>query len=182
MISLVLAQAGAQLISLIVYGVIAGWYVVPWLKGRSRANALIALLWIHVFRYIALNVFSGQHTGFPTSDAGALDIAIGDVGGAVLGFVTIALLRQRVRFAISLAWLLVLETAYDTVTNIRDGIHEHLMGAASGVTWLVLIFFVPALVVSTVVLSWQLYSRRGETLEPSALRALPAAAHTPLSA
>src|SRR5262249_5038469 len=38
------AQAGAQLLSLFVYGVIARWYVVPWLKSQTRADALIALL------------------------------------------------------------------------------------------------------------------------------------------
>jgi hypothetical protein len=47
---LVPAQAGAQLISLFVFGAIARWYVVPWLQRRERADALIALLWVHVFR------------------------------------------------------------------------------------------------------------------------------------
>ena len=41
------------------------------------------------------------------------------------------------------------------------------MGAASGVTWLTLAFFVPAVVVSLALLIWQLYARRGETLQPA---------------
>ena len=94
-----------------------------------------------------------------------MEIVIGDVAGAVIAFVTIALLRRRVRFAIPLAWLLVAETAYDTVSNIQGGLHEHLMGAASGVTWLVLTYFVPMVVVSTVLIAWQLYSRWGEALD-----------------
>jgi len=175
---LIPAQAGAQLISLVVYAAIARWYVAPWLKLRTRADALIALLWVHVFRYVALNVFSAQHTGFPISDSGAMDIVVGDVGGAVMGFIAIALLHQRVRLAIPLAWLLVAETAYDTVTNIRDGVQEHLMGAASGVSWLVLVFFVPALIVSTVMLLAQLYSRRGEALDGRLVRTM----QTPVSA
>lgn len=160
------AQASAQFLSLFVYAAIAAWYVAPWLKSRSRADALIALLWVHVFRYVALEVFSAQHTGFAISDAGAMEIVIGDVAGAVIAFATIALLRYRVRFAIPLAWLLVVETAYDTVTNIHGGIQEHLMGAASGTTWRTLVFFVPMVVVSTVLIAWQLYARRRETLDP----------------
>jgi hypothetical protein len=39
------------------------------------------------------------------------------------------------------------------------------MGAASGVTWLVLVFFVPLVIVSLVLIIWQLYSRRGEALD-----------------
>src|SRR5262252_8984312 len=99
------AQASAQLLSLIVAIAVARWYVAPWLQTRSRADALIALLWVHVFRYVALQVFSAQGNGFPISDAGAMEIVVGDVVGAVLAFVAIALLRRRVRLAIPLAWL-----------------------------------------------------------------------------
>jgi hypothetical protein len=137
------AQASAQLLSLIVFGAIARWYVVPWLNSHARADALIALLWVHVFRYIALQVFSARRDGFPISDSGAMEIVIGDVGGAIMALVTIALLRHRSRLAIPLAWLLAAETAYDTFSNIRGGVREHLMGSAGGVTWLILSFFVP---------------------------------------
>ena len=160
------AQAGAQLLSLIVFVAAARWYVVPWLKSRTRADALSALLWVHVFRYVALQVFSARHDGFPISDSGALEIVIGDVAGAAIAFAAITLLRYRVRLAIPFAWLLALETVYDTVTNIQGGVREHLMGAASGVTWMVLTYFVPMVVVSCVLHLWQLYARRGEALSP----------------
>ena len=178
---LMTAQASGQLLSLIVLGAIARWYVVPWLGRRARADALIVLLWVHVFRYVALQVFSAQRDGFPISDDGAMEIVVGDVAGAIMAFIAIALLRNRAPLAIPLTWLLVAETAYDTVANIRGGIHENLMGAASGVTWLILTFFVPVVVLSGILLIWQLYSRRSEPLdstvgreirshEPSALR------------
>jgi hypothetical protein len=161
---LVPAQAGAQLVTLIVYGAVAAWYVAPWLRQQARADALIALLWVHVFRYVALQVFSAQREGFPISDGAAMDIVLGDVGGAVLAFLAILLLRRRVGLGVLVSWLLAAETAYDTFDNIRGGLREHLMGAASGVTWLVLVFFVPMVVVSVVLMVWQLYSRRGEAL------------------
>jgi len=160
------AQAGAQLLSLIVFAAAARWYVVPWLQNRTRADALSALLWVHVFRYVALQVFSAQGDGFPISASGALEIVIGDVAGAAIAFAAITLLRYRVRLAIPFAWLLALETVYDTVTNIQGGVREHLMGAASGVTWMVLTYFVPMVVVSCVLHLWQLYARRGEALSP----------------
>lgn len=159
------AQASAQLMSLIVLVSIARWYIAPWLNSNVRADALTALLWVHVFRYVALQVFSAQHNGFPISDGGAMEIVVGDVVGAVLAFVAITLLRRRARLAVPLSWLLVAETAYDTVTNIHGGVQEHLMGAASGVTWMILTFFVPLVVVSGVLLVWQLYSRRNEELD-----------------
>jgi len=164
------AQASAQFLSLFIFAAIAAWYVAPWLKARPRADALIALLWVHVFRYVALQVFSAQEHGFPISDQGAIEIVVGDVVGAAIAFVTIALLRYGVRLAIPLAWLLVAETAYDTVTNIRGGVREHLMGAASDTTWFVLAYFVPMVVVSTVLIAWQLYSRRHEALDATSGR------------
>jgi hypothetical protein len=162
------AQAGAQLLSLIVFASIARWYVAPWLNSRPRADALIALLWIHVFRYVALQVFSAQHNGFPISDGGAMEIVVGDLAGAVMAFVSIALLRNRSQLAVPLVWLLAAETIYDTVSNIRGGISEHLMGAASGVTWMILVFFVPMVVVSLALIVWQLLWRRSEALDTSA--------------
>ena len=78
--------------------------------------------------------------------------------------VTIFALRHRMRIGIALSWLLIAGTLFDTVTNIRGGMQEQLFGAAGGVTWLILAFYVPLVIVSLVLLAWQLYARRGEAL------------------
>jgi hypothetical protein len=161
---LVPAQAGAQLISLAVYIMIAFWYVALWLARRERAEALIALLWLHVFRYVALQIFSAQQEDFPISMDGAMEIVIGDVAGAIIALAAIVLLRLKANAGVMLAWLLVIETATDTVLNIHGGIEEHLMGAASGVVWMILVFYVPAIVVSVGLLIWQLVTRRHEAI------------------
>src|SRR5262244_2343117 len=170
MISLMQAQAAAQFVSLIVFGTLARWYAVPWLRNRERASALIPLLWIHVFRYVALQAFSAQRDGFPISDGGLIDIVIGDLAGSAIALATLFALRHRSRLAVPLAWLLVIETAYDTVSNIRGGAQEHLLGAAGGVTWMILAFYVPLVVVSLVLIAWQLVARRGEALAPELAR------------
>src|SRR5438132_12311566 len=100
------AQAAAQFLSLVVFGIMARWYAFPWLRSRARAGALTAILWVQVFRYIALQIFAAQSEGFPISDGAALEIVIGDVAGAAIAFATIALLRYRSRLALPLAWLL----------------------------------------------------------------------------
>jgi hypothetical protein len=159
------AQVGAQLLSLVVFATMAKWYVAPWLNSRGRADALIPLLWIHAFRYIALQAFSAQRDGFPISDGGLMEIVVGDVAGSVIAFAAIVALRYRARLAIPLTWLLVVETATDTFLNIRGGMHENLMGAAGGVTWLILGFYVPLLMVGLGLIVWQLYTRRGEAID-----------------
>jgi hypothetical protein len=167
------AQAGAQLITLFIFITLAHWYVAPWLAKRERADALIALLWVHVFRYVALQIFAAQRDGFPISTHGAMEIVVGDVGGAIIAFAAIVLLRQRALAGVALCWLLVAETATDTFLNIRGGIEEHLMGAASGVIWMILVFFVPAIIVSVGLLAWQLVARRSEPLAEHQRRELP---------
>ena len=166
--SLQTAQALAQASSLAVFATMAIWYVAPWLNRRGRAAALAPLLWVHVFRYVALQTVSAQHAGFPISDGGRDEIISGDVAGAILAALAIVALRWRARWSIPLVWLLVAETAFDTVTNVMGGIRERLFGAVSGVTWFILSFYVPVIIVSLGLLVWQLYARRGQALAASA--------------
>jgi hypothetical protein len=151
----------SQVFSMIVFVTIPRWYVMPWLKIQERATALVALLWPHVFRYVALQAYSAQHAGFPISDSGVNQIVYGDVAGMILALIAITALRHAARLAIALVWLLVIATAVDTVLNVSGGIREHLFGAATGVTWMVVGFVSLGLTV------WQLYSRRGEPLRRS---------------
>src|SRR2546427_11809177 len=166
--SLQAAQALAEASSLAVFATMAIWYVAPWLKSRGRAAALAPLLWVHVFRYVALQTVSAQHAGFPISDSGRDEIIYGDVGGPILAAVAIVALRRRARWSIPLVWLLVAETAFDTVSNVIGGIRERLFGASSGVTWFILSFYVPRIIVSLGLLVGQLYTRRGQALAASA--------------
>jgi hypothetical protein len=62
-----------QLISILTYGLIAWWYVAPWLNKLQRSQALTALLWVHVFRYVVLYLYVAQREGYPIS-ANAVDI------------------------------------------------------------------------------------------------------------
>ena len=163
--NLKIAAALTQTMSLLVFVMIARWYVVPWLKNQERADALVPLLWVHVFRYVALQVYSAQRAGFPISELARDRIVYGDVTGALLAIVAICALRSRAGWSILLVWVLVAETLIDTMTNVADGIHEQLFGAANNVTWMVVTYYVPLLMVSMGLTIWQLYTRRGEALE-----------------
>jgi len=161
------AAALASLLSFVVFALAAVWYVAPWLAALRRADALALLLWIHAFRHVALQIFSAQRFGFAVSDTTRDQIAGGDVIGMILAVVTIIALRYRMRLAIVLAWAFVLETAVDLVSSTIAGVREQLFATASGVTWLILTFYVPLLWVSLGLVVWQLYSRRREPLGPA---------------
>ena len=160
-----IALAAAQALSMVVLLIIARWYLVPWLKTQGRADALTPLLWLHAFRYVALQSFSAQMAGFPISNSARDEILFGDITGAALAVAALIALRYKARISIPLVWVLAAETMTDTVINVHSGMREHLFGLATGVTWLVVSFYVPAIMVSIGLLIWQLYSRRGEALE-----------------
>jgi hypothetical protein len=152
----------AQLASLLVLVVASFWYVAPFLRRLERTQALTVLLWVHVFRYIALVTISAQHDGYPISDAAVQEIVIGDLTGAAIALFSILLLRARSSLGLVLAWVLCLETILDFAVGIHRKIIEPSSAEVHGVLWAVLVFFVPAVIVSVPLLIWQLYSRRGE--------------------
>jgi len=161
--SLMSAAALASVLSFAMFAIMAV-YAAPWLATRPLAEGLTPLLWIHAFRHIALQIFSAQQSGFVVSDGARDQIAIGDVAGMILAVISIVALRYRFRIALALVWLLVVETAFDLVNATIAGVREQLFASASGVTWLILTFYVPLLWVSLGLIVWQLYSRRREPL------------------
>src|SRR5215813_4225494 len=157
------AAAGlASTLSFIVLLLMATWYVIPWLKSRSRAEALTALLWVQAFRYIALQIFSAQKFGFAVSDGARDQIAAGDVIGAILAISAIIALRYKARISIGLTWLFAAETAFDLANSTIAGVNEHLFETTAALTWLILTFYVPILWISLGLIVWQLLIKQNE--------------------
>jgi hypothetical protein len=119
---------------------------------------------VHVFRHVALQIFSAQRSGFDVPDGVRDQIAYGDVVGMLLALAAILALRRRLRLANPLAWIFVLETVIDLGNALVGGIRDQLLGAAFGVTWLILTFYVPILWVSLGLVVWQLLMRRRHPL------------------
>jgi hypothetical protein len=158
------AAALASLLSFVVFVLIARWHVVPWLRARERANALVPLIWVHAFRHVALQIFSAQKFGLAVSSSARDEIAYGDLLGMIIAVAAIVALRYRARIAIPLVWLLAAEATVDLVNATILGACERLFTAASGVTWLILTFYVPVLWISLVLIVWQLMVRQGQPL------------------
>jgi len=158
------AAALASVLSFVVFAIMAVLYVAPWLATRRRAEALIPLLWVHAFRHVALQIYSAQQFGFAVSDRARDEIAAGDVTCMVLAVISIVALHYRLHIAPVLVWVLVAVTIVDLVNATIAGVREQLFATASGLTWLILTFYVPLLWVSLGLIVWQLYSRRQEPL------------------
>ena len=154
----------ANTLSFVVSVLIAVWYVVPWLRTRSRAAALTTLLWFHAFRYVALELYSAQRAGLPIGNALRDEIAYGDLIGSALAVLAIVALRYRFRGAIALTWLFVAATLVDLSNALVGGIGQQMMAEVHDVPWLILCFFVPALWTSLGLIVWQLVTRSKDPL------------------
>jgi len=152
----------AQLITILAYALIAWWYVAPWLRRRPLAQALTALLWVHVFRYTVLYLYVAQHEGYPISTAAAEELVIGDLAGAVLAMASIVALRFNWRIGLTLCWLVVAESALDFLGATYLRLSEPARADATGVWWVVFVYFGPLILVSLPLMVWQLYTREKE--------------------
>jgi hypothetical protein len=167
-----------QFISIFVYSLIALWHLAPRLRKAGRAEALIALLWVHVFRYSVLYLFTAQREGYAISDFSATEIVAGDLAGAVTALVAIFLLRRQMSLGFAFSWLVIAETIVDTAIIFHQRTIDPPRADATGVWWVVFVFFAPMVIVSLPLLAWQLYARRNEPLTRTTAGAV-ATEHSP---
>ncbi|HET6311601.1 MAG TPA: hypothetical protein VFH00_11445 [Candidatus Nitrosotalea sp.] len=141
---------------LVAYSLIAWWYGVPRLSRLQREMALVPLVWIHVFRIVGGAILA----------PGAVDAAVplefrtmigyGDMATAALALVALVALRNRLPAAIALVWLFLAVGTLDTVNAIIQSMRFSVFTHGLGLNWVIVTAYVPALLVSSVLIFIQL--------------------------
>jgi len=138
--------------ALVAYAVAAWWYLVPRLARLPREAALVPLVWIHVFRIAGGTILAPGAVG----DAVPMDfrtmIGYGDMATAVLALLALIALRRRMSAAIPLVWLCLVVGLLDTVNAIIQSMRFSVFTHALGVNWVIVTIYVPALLVSSVLI------------------------------
>jgi hypothetical protein len=143
-------------LSLLAYVLIAFWYVAPKLKRLSHEQALIALLWIHAFRIVGGTILAPGAVASDVPMGFRLMVGIGDLVTALLAILAIAGLRVRFRGAIVVVWICISVGLLDTMNAVFQSVRDNVFDYALGVNWVVVTLFVPALVVSSILIFIQL--------------------------
>jgi hypothetical protein len=113
-------------------------------------------MWIHAFRIVGGTILA----------PGAVDAAVpidfrtmigyGDMVTALLALLALTALSLRLRGAIALVWVCLtvglLDTANAIIQSMRYSVFEHGLG----VNWVIVTIYVPALLVSSVLIFMQL--------------------------
>jgi hypothetical protein len=152
-------------LSLLAYSLIAFWYVAPRLSRLPREMALVPLLWVHAFRTIGGTILapgavaSGVPTEFRTM------IGYGDLITAFLALLALSALRTRLPTAIAFVWLCVIVGMLDTLNAIVQSVRFNVFTYALGVNWVIVTIYVPALLVSSLLIFMQLLRRNRSVTE-----------------
>src|ERR1700737_5623281 len=81
--------------SLVLFALVAKWYISPALRERPASTALVPLFLVHALRYLPSSAFAPGQVG-PTVPMNAMGaIAYGDLGSAVLALVAALFFRCR---------------------------------------------------------------------------------------
>ena len=129
---------------LISYGLMAKWYVMPWAKDKSLADALTPLLFLHTFRFIGMSFLIEGVTSQALDSRFADPAAYGDLLAAVLALIAIFALRSNWKTAIPLVWIFNIEGSVDLLNALVRGIIFNTDGSM-GATYFIPAMIVPAL-------------------------------------
>jgi len=145
-------------LSLVAYALIAFWYVAPRLSKLPREAALVPLLWIHAFRIVGGTILApgAVDAGVPMDFR--VMIGYGDLATAFLALLALIALRARFSGAIALVWLFIIVGMLDTLNAIIQSVRYGVFIYPLGVNWVIVSIYVPALLVSSLLIFIQLLS------------------------
>jgi hypothetical protein len=138
--------------SLAAYALIAWWYVAPRLARLPREVALVPLVWIHAFRIVGGTILApGAVDAAVPSDFRTM-IGYGDMATALVALLALIALRRGLLVAIALVWLGLTVGLLDTVNAIIQSMRYSVFTHGLGVNWVIVTMYVPALLVSSVLI------------------------------
>ena len=145
--------------SFVVFGLLAWWFVWPWVKSLDRTTAFTALTFVHALRPIGATVLVASVAGTALPRDFAEAVAYGDLATSVLAVITLLALRARVGFAIALVWLTNIVGFVDLVNALIGGVRYDIARLGMGSFWFVVTILVPILWIAHV-LAFALLLRR----------------------
>jgi hypothetical protein len=152
-----------MLLSLMVYSIMAAWFVAPWLRGQPVRHALIILALPHLVRHVsAMSLAAGVAVAETMPPQWAWSVSLGDLTAMLLALATIGALRAEARFALGLAWVFNVVGSLD-ILHVAFEAKRYEVVEHYGAQWYVPTMAMPVLVVSHVLIFATLI-RRGREL------------------
>ena len=142
--------------SVFVVSLVTAWYVWPALTKLSRNSALIALLFVHVFRYVGMTELVTGMIDPKLPGEFVSSAAYGDLLEAALALVSIFALRSNWRFAIPLVWVANAWGFVDLLNGVRGVLQLNVPSFNLSTLWYIYTFYAPVVLVSHLMIFWVL--------------------------
>ncbi|MDE2151863.1 MAG: hypothetical protein KGJ85_05990 [Betaproteobacteria bacterium] len=136
------------LASVFVFGLVAAWYVWPALSRLPRKSALIALLFVHVPRYVGMTLLVTGMIDPKLPGEFLSSAAYGDLLEAALALASILALRSTWRFAIALVWVTNTWGFLDLLNGVRGVVQLNVPSFHLGTLWYIYTFYAPLVLVA----------------------------------
>ncbi len=131
-------------LSIVVFSLLAKWFVGPWLADKPLHFALLVLTFPHAMRHVGLSFLVPSLVDDSLHDSFAGLAAYGDFATGLVALVALLALRHRWGFAIPLVWLFNIVGTVDLANALRQAENVPLLHT----TWYIPTFFVPLLLVT----------------------------------
>lgn len=140
--------------SLVVFGIVAVWYVWPALARLPRNSALIPLLFVHVPRYVGMTLLVAGMVDPTLPREFCSSAAYGDLLEAALALASIFALRGDWRIAIPLVWVTNTWGFVDLLNGVRGVLQLNVPRFQLDTLWYVYTFYAPLVVISHLMIFW----------------------------
>lgn len=132
--------------SFVVWGLAARQYFWPALRGRSQADAVRPILFLHAFRFMGLSFLIPGVVSPDLPASFARQVAYGDLATAILALLALAMLGSKLSAA-SL-WLFNIVGAVDLLNAYYQGNRVSLVPGQLGMAYVIPTLVVPLLLVT----------------------------------
>lgn len=149
-------------LSLIVYTLVARWYLAPVLARLPLVQALTPLLLFHATRYVGATFLTPSVIDARVPVSFTVPGAVGDLLAVLLALIALAALRTDSRFALPLLWVFNVEGTLDFAVAVVQGVRVGLPYYQLGAAWFIPTMLVPAYLVVHILIFRMLLSRAHE--------------------
>jgi len=147
-------------LSLVIFALIAMWYIAPALDRLPIHTALVPLFLVHTLRYLPSTAFAPGQVD-PKLPMGAMaTIAYGDLASAILALVAVVFLRYRWAGSIAVAWLVNILASLDWLNGGFVAASNQFPTYALGGNWYIVNYYVPVIGVVHVMIFRRLLKAR----------------------
>lgn len=142
--------------SVLVFSLIAAWYVWPALTKLPRNSALAILLFVHVPRYVGMTLLVTGMIDPRLTREFLADTAYGDLIMAGLALAAIFALRSSWTLAIPLVWVANTWGFVDLLNAVRTVVQTNLPSYDLRTIWYIYVFYGPMVLVAHALIFWVL--------------------------